>query len=216
MTSNIVAKDFIRGESNVVQKEKTEKNRLLSLWVGIKKEWRSIIIVSIATAMVWIIDNPLYNMFYSSAVGTVGYLFLLRKAKPLIGEQRWSIAIFQTLLFWLVANPVIAQDVVTNNDQACSARGLFAGVTNFVNTVFSTITFGGVGGGTLSNLICQVIGFMIVALLLAFIGTIGRTAYQLGYEQQPLSAVINPVFGFLIFAGGVTVVTTVMLGTGTT
>ena len=202
--------------SNVLSKTMSQKNSLLEIWVGIKKEWRSIIMVSIATAMVWLIGNPIYSMLYGSAVATISYLLLLRKAKPIIGEQRWSIAIFQTLLFWLMANPVVAQDTVTNNANACTANGLFSRVTNFVSTVFGTITFGGIGGGTLSNLICQVIGFMIVGLLLAFIGTIGRVAYQLGYEQQPLSAVINPVFGFLIFAGGVTVVTTVMLGTGTT
>ena len=163
--------------------------------------------------MVWVIGNPIYSMLYGSAVATIAYLLLLRKLKPIIGEQRWSIAIFQTLLFSLMANPVIANDTVGANDKACTANGLFSRVTSFVSDVFGTITFGGIGDGKLSILICQVIGFMVVGLLLAFIGTIGRVAYQLGYEQQPLSAVINPVFGFLIFAGGVTVVTSVMLGT---
>ncbi|NJO94585.1 MAG: hypothetical protein HC820_10125, partial [Hydrococcus sp. RM1_1_31] len=82
-------------------------------------------------------------------------------------------------------------------------------------TLFASITFGGAGGGTLSNLICQVIGFLTIALLLAFLGVLGYVAYQIGYQRQPLSTCLDPLMGFLIFAGGATVMISVMIGTTT-
>lgn len=177
---------------------------------------KSLVLLFLSTCLVLILKNPLYTSMYVGAVASTIYFWLLHVLEPKIGKHRWSIPVFHTLLLALVTQPVLAQaNGVTDNANACNGNGLFVAVTNFVNTTFSTITFGGVGGGSLSNLICQVIGFMIVMLLLAFIGTIGRVAYQLSYEQQPLSAVINPLFGFLVFAGGVTVMITVMLGTST-
>ncbi len=157
-------------------------------------------------------DSPLYSLFFSGASISIAYLLLLRKVKPIIGEHRWSFPVFQAWLFFGLANPVFAQSTVSNNASACNGTGLFLEVTNFVTTIFSTVSLGGVGGGQLSNLICQVVGFMIVGLVLAFIGTAGRVAYQIGYDQQPLSAVISPLFGFLIFAGGATMIIKIILG----
>ena len=184
-------------------------------WASLAKEWKSVVLILTSTVMVFVLNNPIYNVFYSIALASIFYLIMLRKLSPAIGEQRWSIPVFHALLMsLLLSNPVMAQ--ATNNTNACTNNGLFANVTNFVNTIFSSITFGGIGGGTLSNLICQVIGFVVVSLALGFIGVIATVSYQVGYQNQPVSAVVNPVFGFLIFAGGSTVVITILIGTAST
>ena len=184
-------------------------------WSSLAKEWKSVVLILTSTLMLFALNNPIYNVFYSLALASILYLIMLRKLRSAIGEQRWSIPVFHALLMsLLLSNPVMAQ--ATNNTSACTNNGLFSQVTNFVNTIFSSITFGGIGGGTLSNLICQVIGFVIVSLALGFIGVIATVSYQVGYQNQPVSAVVNPVFGFLIFAGGATVVITILIGTGST
>ena len=188
--------------------------QLKKWWASAAKEWKPLVLVSTATIMLFALNNPIYNVFYLIALASILYLIMLRQLKPLIGEQRWSIPLFHAWLCSLWASPVMAQ--ATNNTSACTNNGLFSQVTNFVDTLFSSITFGGIGGGTLSNLICQVIGFVIVSLVLGFIGILATVAYQVGYQQQPVSVVVNPVFGFLIFAGGATVVITILIGTGTT
>ena len=184
-------------------------------WASLTREWKSVTLVSTATMMVLALNNPIYTAFYLLTSASLLYLILLRKLEPIIGQQRWSISPFHALLFCLLTNPALAQ-TITNNTNACTNNGLFANVTNFIDTLFSSITFGGVGGGTLSNLLCQVIGFVIVSLILGFVGILATVAYQVGYQQQPVSVVVNPLFGFLIFAGGVTVVVGVMIGVGTT
>ena len=63
---------------------------------------------------------------------------------------------------------------------------------------------------------CQVVGFLTVALLLGFLGVLGYVGYQIGYQRQPVSTVLDPLMGFLVFAGGATVVIGVMVGTGGT
>ena len=98
----------------------------------------------------------------------------------------------------------------------CTGTGLFADVTNFIDTIFGSVTFGGLAGGSLSGLICQTIGLLTVGLLLGFLGVLGTVSYQVGYQRQPIAAVLDPVFGFLIFAGGATFVIAIMLGTGAT
>lgn len=186
-------------------------------WKSLAQEWKSLALVATATIMLFL-NNPIYNAFYLITHASIFYLLLLRKLEPIIGQQKWTIPPFHALLASIWANPVLAQTAgtITDNTNACTNNGLFSNVTNFINTLFSSITFGGVGGGTLSNLICQVIGFVIVSLVLGFVGILATVAYQVGYQQQPVSVVVNPLFGFLIFAGGVTVVVGVLIGVGTT
>ena len=146
------------------------------------------------------------SLFWASMVFTLFF----RVLKPYIGQQKWVIPCYHALLFALVTKPAFAQAAPGG---ACTNAGLFAAVTNFVDQVFTNITFGGVGGGTLSALICQVVGLLTVGLLLGFLGVLGTVSYQVGYQRQPIATVLDPVFGFLIFAGGATFVTSVMLGT---
>lgn len=190
---------------------------MVKRWKSLAKEWKSLALVCGATIMLLVLNNPIYNAFYFLALASIFYLLLLRKLEPIIGQQKWTIPPFHALLASIWADPVLAQATgITDNANACTSNGLFANVTNFVTTLFSSITFGGVGGGSLSNLICQVIGFVTVSLILGFVGILATVAYQVGYQQQPVSVVVNPLFGFLIFAGGVTVVVGVMIGVGTT
>lgn len=73
----------------------------------------------------------------------------------------------------LIVTPVLAQA-----GSACTTSGLFSAVTNFINHLFSTVTFGGVGGGTLSILVCQVVGLLTIALLLFFIAVLIYVAFN--------------------------------------
>ncbi|MGB5636263.1 MAG: hypothetical protein WBM86_26265 [Waterburya sp.] len=164
--------------------------------------------LALLTGSQWAIT--MVSLFWASMIFTLAF----RALKPYVGKQKWVIPAYHALLFVTVANPVFAQD--TGGGGACTNAGLFAGVTNFVDTVFTNIAFGGAGGGTLSALICQVVGLLTVGLLLGFLGVLGTVSYQVGYQRQPIATVLDPVFGFLIFAGGATFVTSVMLGTATT
>ncbi|MGK7896672.1 MAG: hypothetical protein AB4372_24395 [Xenococcus sp. (in: cyanobacteria)] len=149
------------------------------------------------------------SLFWASMVFTLAFLAVA----PYIGRHKWVIPGYHALLFAFVAKPVWAQ--TTDAGAVCTTTGLFSQVTIFVNTVFNNITFGGAtAGGSLSALICQVVGLLTVGLLLGFLGVLGTVSYQVGYQRQPLATVLDPVFGFLIFAGGATFVTTVMLGAG--
>ena len=146
-------------------------------------------------------------LFWASMVFTLAILAV----EPYIGRQKSLIPGYHALLFALVAKPVLAQP--PDAGAVCTANGLFNQVTNFVNTVFGNISFGGATAvGSLSALICQVVGLLTVGLLLGFLGVLGTVSYQVGYQRQPIATVLDPVFGFLIFAGGATFVTTVMLG----
>ena len=148
------------------------------------------------------------SLFWASMLFTLFF----RALKPYIGKQKWLIATYHSLLFATVASPVLAQEV----GGVCTNAGLFGDVTNFIDQIFATITFGGLAGGSLSALICQVVGLLTVGLLLGFLGVLGTVSYQVGYQRQPIATVLDPVFGFLIFAGGATFVISVMLGTGAT
>lgn len=142
---------------------------------------------------------------------SMSFTWLFRKYKRQVGHFRWLIPAYHAGLSFLIVTPAFAQ---VADGASCTTSGLFSAVTNFVNTLFQSVTLGGVGGGTLSGLICQVVGFLTIALLLGFLGTIGYVAYQIGYQRQPISTVLDPLMGFLIFAGGATVMIGVMVGTG--
>lgn len=143
---------------------------------------------------------------------SMSFTWLFTKVNRYIGHLRWIIPVYHAALSPLIVSPALAQAT----GSACTTSGLFSAVTNFVNQLFSTVAFGGVGGGTLSNLICQVVGFLTIALLLGFLGVLGYVGYQIGYQRQPVSTVLDPLMGFLVFAGGATVVIGVMVGTGGT
>lgn len=147
------------------------------------------------------------SLFWASMVFTL----VFRALQSYIGKHKWAIATYHALLYAFITKPVFAQ--AADAGAVCTNTGLFSQVTNFINTVFANITFGGVAAGSLSALICQVVGLLTVGLLLGFLGVLGTVSYQVGYQRQPIATVLDPVFGFLIFAGGATFVTTIMLGT---
>lgn len=149
------------------------------------------------------------SLFWASTIFTLAF----RALRPHIGKQKWIIPAYHGLLFAFVASPVFAQE---GAGAACTQGGLFAPIANFAVNIFSVITFtGGVSGGQLSSMICQVIGLLTIGLLLGFLGVLGTVSYQVGYQRQPIATVLDPVFGFLIFAGGSAFVISVMLGTAT-
>lgn len=141
---------------------------------------------------------------------SLSFAWLFRKFNRQIGQFKWIIPAYHAGLFLLIGRPALAQA----SGAACSSPGLFSAVTNFVNTLFASITFGGVGGGTLANLICQVVGFLTIAILLGFLGTFGFVAFQVGYQRQPISTTLDPLMGFLIFAGGSALIIGIMVGAG--
>lgn len=206
-----------------ISKSETKRSLdIFRLWLSIKKDWKTVVLVISATLLNFYISEQLYSTLYWVSMASITAALWLRSITPLIGEQRGLFAVIQGIIYAMVASPVIAQATggtggtggtgsVTNNAAACTTSGLFSALTNFVSTLFNTVTFGGIGGGQLSNLICQVIGLVTVALILGFIGVISQSAYQIGFNQQPPSAVVNPVFGFLVFAGGSSVVISVLL-----
>lgn len=150
------------------------------------------------------------SLFWASMIFTLAF----RALRPHIGKHKWIIPGYHALLFAFVADPVFAQQQA--NGGVCNQGGLFAPVANFVAQIFTVINFtGGASGGQLSSMICQVIGLLTVGLLLGFLGVLGTVSYQVGYQRQPVATVLDPVFGFLIFAGGSAFVISIMLGTAT-
>jgi hypothetical protein len=146
-------------------------------------------------------------LFWASITFTWG-LTKLKSYKKRLG---WLVPLYHAGLFVLVAAPAFAAP----GDAACTNSGIFAQLTNFVNQLFSNISFGTVGGGTLGALICQVIGFLTILLILGFTGAAGTMSYKIAIQGQPISTTLEPLMGFLIFSGFVTMVIGVMLGTST-
>lgn len=165
----------------------------------------------LATLIAFYTNDPVLTTMIVLFWASISFALLFRKLNSYIGQFRWVILAYHAGLSTLVVTPAFAQAA----GNGCSTTGLFSAVTNFVNTLFSSVTFGGVGGGTLSSLICQVIGFLTIGLLLGFLGVIGYVAFQIGYQRQPISTVLDPLMAFLIFAGGASVVIGVMIGTAT-
>ncbi|MEM8779830.1 MAG: hypothetical protein AAGF26_13345 [Cyanobacteria bacterium P01_G01_bin.49] len=168
--------------------------------------------MGLVTLMALYSKEPTYMTMIMLLWASMLFVAIFRKLRPQIGQWRWIIPMYHVLLSLLVVKPAFAQAATA----ACSNSGLFAGVTNFVDGLFSTVSFGGVGGGTLSSLICQVVGFLTIALVLAFLGVLGYVSYQIGYQRQPIASALDPLMGFLVFAGGSTIIIGVMLGTGGT
>lgn len=171
----------------------------------------AIIVSGVSVASTSEIIITMTALFWAS----IAFAFGFRKIKnlsPFIEKQKWIIPLYHALLFALVAQPVIAQEVGTV--AACNTQGLFGAVGTFVTNLFAAVTFGAIGGATLSNLICQVVGFLTLAIMLGFLAVLGYVSFQIGYQRQPVSTTLDPIFGFLIFAGGASIVIGVMIGTG--
>jgi hypothetical protein len=162
----------------------------------------------LVTLMTLISADPMLTTMMMLFWASLSFAWLFRKFNHQIGHFRWMIPAYHAGLFLLIGGPAMAQ----SSGAACSSPGLFSQVTNFINTLFASISFGGVGGGTLANLICQVVGFLTIAILLGFLAVIGFVAFQIGYQRQPISTVLDPLMGFLIFAGGATIMIAVMVG----
>lgn len=152
--------------------------------------------------------TTLIMLFWAS----MSFTWLFSKLQRHLKQFRWIIPAYHAGLYPWVVMPAVAQA----GGNACSSQGLLSKVGNFVSQLFSTVTFGGAGGGTLSTMICQVVGFLTVFVVISFIGVLAYVSYQMGQNQQPASVALNPLMGFLVFAGGSTFIIAVMLGTGTT
>lgn len=152
-------------------------------------------------------------LFWASMIFAFSFKWL-KNLSPYLEKQKWVIPAYHAILFAFIAKPVMAQSTV-GTVAACSTTGLFGAVGSFTTSIFESVTFGSVGGSTLSTLICQVIGFLTLAILLGFLGVLGYVAFQIGYQRQPVSTTLDPLFGFLIFAGGSSVIIAVMIGNGT-
>jgi hypothetical protein len=58
--------------------------------------------------------------------------------------------------------------------------------------------------------------FLTITILLTILSSLAYVAFQVGRNGQPLSMALEPLMGFLIFAGGATLAIGVMIGTSTT
>lgn len=161
-------------------------------------------------------NDPFFNTTLGLFWASFLFALLYRRLSRYVGRSKWPFVAFHAALSLSIANPTYAQNIGDAASGACSTNGLFSSVTNFVSQLFSTVSFGGVGGGTLGGLICQVVGFLTITLVLAFLGVFGYVSYQIGYNKQPVSTALDPLMGFLIFAGASSVVIGVMIGTSAT
>jgi hypothetical protein len=158
--------------------------------------------------------DPIISTLLGTAISllwaSISFTWLFVKIKRWVELPPGIILLYHAGLSLLIANPVFAQEADT-----CTTTGLFSALTNFISTLFSTITFGGLGGGTLSNMLCQVVGFLTITILLTILSSLAYVAFQVGRNGQPLSMALEPLMGFLIFAGGATLAIGVMIGTST-
>ncbi|MGK7939370.1 MAG: hypothetical protein AB4062_04280 [Crocosphaera sp.] len=165
--------------------------------------------VGLITLMAFLSESQTYIQLVGLFWGSLSFALIFRELRKYMGNQGWLITVYHLILGMLVAKPVMAQ--ATGTTGACSNSGLFGEVTNFISTLFSTISFGGTSTTTLSTLLCQVVGFLALALVLGFVGSLGYVAYQVGFQRQPISTCLEPLMGFLIFAGGSSVIISVIV-----
>ena len=179
---------------------------------AIMPHWSISALIVSAMGLIW--GSPmaitLVSLFWASMIFTLAF----RALRPVIGRHKWIIPAYHALLFAFVANPAFAQ--AADQGAVCANNGLFSRVTEFVVIMFGNVGFVGTGASSLSALVCQVVGLLTIGLVLGFLGVLGTVSYQVGYQRQPIATVLDPLFGFLIFAGGSTFVISVMLGTATT
>jgi len=101
--------------------------------------------------------------------------------------------------------PVKAQLAQT----ACQTTGIFGTLANFVTTLFGTVA-------DLNSLVCQFIGILTLVLVFGFIAGMAYAGFQIGYQRQPIGTVLDPFFGFVVFAAGTSAIIGILIGTGTT
>ena len=173
----------------------------------------------ILTLMALLSKSPLLITISALVWASIFFTFVLRKLVNLsvyIEKQKWIVAVYYSILGASIAKPVMAQETTVGAVAACNTSGLFGTIGTFVTNIFAAVTFGSVGGATLSNLICQVISYMTLAILLAFLTVSAYVSYQIGFNKQPISTAADPLMAFLIFAGVSSVIIGVMIGTGGT
>lgn len=143
-------------------------------------------------------------------------IFVLNKAIGLKFKSKIGFYAYFGLLGYYIFNPVVpvfAQSTV-GEVAACNTGGLLGNLGSFAINLFSSIEFGSVEGSNFSSLICQVIGLLIIGLLVVFIGLFGYVMYQVNIQQQPYSVAIQPILGFVTFAGSTALAINVMIGDG--
>ena len=144
-------------------------------------------------------------------------ILAINKAVGLKFKSKVGFYAYFALVAYYVVNPVVpvfAQNTV-EEVAACNTAGLLGNLGSFTINLFSSIQFGSVAGSDFSSLICQVIGLLVVGLLVVFIGLFGYVMYQVNIQQQPYSVAIQPILGFVTFAGSTALAIQVMIGDGT-
>lgn len=196
--------------SQMIENQKTKLTWFDEKWRNVVPKWGKQLLpkwqisVGLITLMAFLSESETYIQLVGLFWASLTFAFIFRELRKYIGNQGWLIYGFHLILSVLVGGPAWAQ--TTGTTGACSNSGIFAEVTNFISSLFSTISFGGTSTTTLSTLLCQVVGFLALALVLGFVGSIGYVAYQVGFQRQPISTCLEPLMGFLIFAGGSSVI----------
>ncbi|ACB54374.1 hypothetical protein cce_5028 [Crocosphaera subtropica ATCC 51142] len=199
--------------SQMMESKKTKLTWFDEKWKTLVPKWMKPILpkwqisVGLITLMGFISESQTYVELVGLFWASLTFAFIFRELKKYLGNQGWLIYAFHLILSISVSKPALAQAT----GGACTNSGLFGDVTNFISSLFSTISFGGTSTTTLSTLLCQVVGFLALALVLGFVGSIGYVAYQVGFQRQPISTTLEPLMGFLIFAGGSSVIISVIV-----
>ncbi len=199
--------------SEMIETQKTKLTWVDEKWTSLVPKWMKqalpkwYISVGLISLMGLVSESQTYIQLVGLFWASLTFAFIFRELRKYIGNQGWLITAYHLILAMLVAKPVMAQAT----GGACTNSGLFGDVTNFISSLFSTISFGGTSTTTLSTLLCQVVGFLALALVLGFVGSIGYVAYQVGFQRQPISTTLEPLMGFLIFAGGSSVIISVIV-----
>ena len=210
------------GNTNKVRQNDSKKLSKFDLW------WNSLIptklktkippwfvLMGILVGIALFLNSEIYTTLVAVLCTSTIFALCLRKlisVSPYIARQKWLVSVYHAILFAFIAKPVMAQEVGTV--ASCNTNGLFGAIGNFVVNIFAAVTFGSVGGATLSNLICQVIAYITLSVVLSFLVAAAYAAYQITFNQQPVSVAATPLYAFLIFAGVSSVIIGVMIGDG--
>lgn len=130
--------------------------------------------------------------------------------KRWLSRYPWAIALFYGPVAFSYAQPAYAQA-----SGSCSGAGLFGEIATFAFTLLSTLQLtGSVTGATLSDFVCSFVGIMFLGTVIAFVGGAGFVGYQLS-TGAPFSVVVQPLVGVISFVILVTIIITLLIGTGT-
>lgn len=170
------------------------------------KQWKSLIIV---TVLVPIVNEPIYTSGYLFLMGLYLYLNSVKYLNIALKKYNWITIVYLAISGSMLATPALA--AIEANEQACSQKGLFAPITNFIDSMFGKITFQGFGGGALSSLLCQVVGFFILGAVITFLaGALeGANRWKQG---ETIAMALQPLIGFLLFGGMATIMLVTFFG----